>query len=113
MKHRSKEAWLELIKLQSQSQLSVLEFCRQQNISSSCFYKHKSDNKERLSGRAAFKTQETQTSSSKNTFVKAECSQHVLSTDASIIQVQYGDSQITLPVSTQPIWLADFVKALT
>ena len=37
-KYRTAEQWLELFKLFEQSNLNITDFCRQHNLSSSCFY---------------------------------------------------------------------------
>lgn len=98
MKQRTQQAWKQLIKQQSDGNLSILDFCKQQKISTSCFYKHKAINQAKAEPKA-------------NSFVKVE---RPLQTTTKLepIKLQHGKTRIHLPASIQPIWLADFIKAL-
>ena len=98
MKQRSHQAWQDLVKLQAEGQLSILEFCKQQKISTSCFYKHK----------AIYRAQPPSTTKS---FIKAE---FALQNNAKVepIRIQHGKTRIHLPTSVQSLWLAELIKAL-
>ena len=99
MKQRSRQDWQQLIKQQPDSNLSILNFCKQQNISASCFYKHKASNRIKPEPQAS-------------TFIKVEVpSQKTTKPEA--IKLQHGKTRIHLPATVQPLWLADFVKALS
>jgi len=98
MKQKTQQAWQELIKLQLGSDLSILDFCKKQEISTSCFYKHK-----------AIKKAKSGTQS--NAFIKVEAPQQTTA-KREPIKLQHGRTRIHLPTSVQPIWLANFVKAL-
>ena len=98
MKQRTQQAWQELIKLQLSGDLSILNFCKKHEISTSCFYKHK-----------AIKNAKAGTQS--NPFIKVEAPRQTTQ-KLEPIKLQYGKTRIHLPTTIQPSWLADFVKAL-
>ena len=98
MKHKTQQHWQDLIKQQADSHLSVLEFCKQHQISTSHFYKHKAANK-------------VASRSQKNAFVKAERTQSSIPKQETIT-LQLGQAQLYFPLNIQPSWLADFVRAL-
>lgn len=91
--------WQSFIQQQKESHFSISEFCQQHKISVSCFYKHK----------AQLKNLDKKQSS----FIKVKSavipSQKSLS---NIIKIQYGKTRLHLPTNIQPIWLAEFIKAL-
>lgn len=99
MKKRTQQAWQDLIKRQSQSGLSISDFCKQQKVSTSCFYKHKAILKIEPAPQA-------------NAFIKAEQPRQS-SVKIEPIKVQYDKTQIHLPITIQAIWFAEFIKALT
>ncbi|MDQ7048285.1 MAG: hypothetical protein Q9M92_02000 [Enterobacterales bacterium] len=97
MKYRTKTDWLALIEKQLQSGLSVSEFCRQEGLGRTYFQKKLND------FRAGKET-------SSPVFIKAQPIKPRNSDR--MIQIQYHHSQIALPTSLPPSWLADFVRAL-
>ncbi len=97
MKQRTQQAWQKLIKQQADGDLSILDFCKQQSISTSGFYKHKANNK-------------TKAKPQENPFIKVERKQPTIKSEP--IKLQYGQTRIHLPATIQSTWLADFVKAL-
>ena len=98
MKQRSHQAWQDLVKQQSEGQLSILEFCKQQKISTSCFYKHKAINR-------------AQSPSPTKSFIKARRPQQN-STKVGAIEILHGKTQIHVPANIQSVWLAELIRAL-
>ncbi len=84
MKKRTQQAWQDLIKRQSQSGLSISDFCKQQKVSTSCFYKHKAILKVEAVPQA-------------NAFIKAERPRQS-SVIIEPIKIQHGKTQIHLPI---------------
>ena len=98
MKRQSRQDWQKLIQQQSEGDLSIVDFCKLQKISTSCFYKHKAMHK-------------LQPSVSISPFIKAKRS--IVSSENPIpIKIQHGKICIHLPTTIHSIWLADFIKAL-
>ena len=91
--------WQSFIQQQNQSSLNILEFCQQHKISVSCFYKHKAQLKK---------------ADKKNSpFIKMKSSVVGIQQPTSeIIKIQHEKTRLHLPMNIQPIWLAEFVKAL-
>ncbi len=98
MKKTTQQTWQDLIKRQSQGDLSISDFCKQQKISTSCFYKYK----------AIFKVKSAPQA---NAFIKAERLRQS-SVKIEPIKVQHGKTQIHLPITILPTWFAEFIKAL-
>ncbi|MDQ7049364.1 MAG: hypothetical protein Q9M92_07375 [Enterobacterales bacterium] len=97
MKYRTKTHWLALIEKQSQSGLSVSEFCRQEGLGRTYFQKKLNDFR---SGKET----------ASRVFIKA---QPIKPRNSDLmIQIQYHHTQIALPTALSPRWLADFVRAL-
>lgn len=95
MKRRTHQEWRELFEQQIQSSLSIAEFCQQQNIGQSYFYKRKSEL--------------GTTVSTSSVFIKAQTpnvSRH------SSLAIHYGLITISLPCDIAPLKLAELVKAL-
>jgi transposase-like protein len=99
MKRRSKEDWRELIKQQVSSGLSVADFCQQHDLGQTYFYKRKSELNQSTEARE------------KTAFIKVG-KKTLNSAQSAIIKMQYQRTQISLPVSISPLWLAEFIKAL-
>lgn len=92
----SKQQWLDFLSEQKQSGLTVAAFCRDKNINAKNFYNHS------LKARRA--------SSKTPPFVKAQ-----LSPDRPVatgITLQHGKTQINLPASVSPQWLAQLLATL-
>lgn len=100
MKRRTKNDWRELIKQQAASGLSVAEFCKQQTLGQTYFYKRKSD------------LNKPPKAHQKSGFIKVSNPLSNISTSPAI-KVQYQQSQISLPESVSSLWLAEFIKALS
>lgn len=99
MTKRTKDDWRELIEQQIASNLSVAEFCKQHSLAQTYFYKRKSDLK-----KLAKKPQAS-------SFIKV--SKPLVNDYQNVsIKVQHKQSQLSLPVSVSPSWLAEFIKAL-
>ena len=95
MKRRAQQEWRELFEQQSQSGLSIPEFCQQQDIGLSYFYKRKS---------------ELGTSvSTASTFIKVQTPNVIRH---STFTLHYGPITISLPCDIAPLKLAELVKAL-
>lgn len=97
MTQRSQADWLTLIEKQAESGLSVTEFCKQQNIGATYFYKRRGDLKP--------------TSADKQTpkFIKAKTP---LSSN-NTIKILHHETRLSLPLQVSPTWIAQLVKALT
>lgn len=97
MKQRmAKEQWLELLAEQERSGLSIAAFCRSKNIVAKSFYNH--CRKARL---AAEKPQ---------AFVRAQLVKNAPAPAG--ITLNHGKTQLTLPASVSPKWLASLLLAL-
>ncbi len=101
------QQWQDLLEQQAISGLSGAAFCRQQQIDVSQFYYHKAQRHKAATvnnGVSAFlRAQVTHHSASPN---KVDDSRHAL-------RLQYGSSELILPVSTSPGWIAELMVALT
>lgn len=100
MKRRTLEQSFALIQQQLAGDLSIAEFCKQNNISKTWFYKFKKNHPVATDNKA------------QSRFVKVERSPTIRMT-ADMINIQYQQIQIKLPLLTNQIWLAEFVKALS
>lgn len=97
MKQRiPKERWLELLAEHEQSGLSVAAFCRSKDIIAKSFYNH--------SRKARFAAENPQA------FVRAQLVKNAPAPAG--ITLNHGKTQLTLPVSVSPTWLASLVQAL-
>ncbi|WP_435274558.1 IS66 family insertion sequence element accessory protein TnpA [Psychrobium sp. nBUS_13] len=95
-KHRSLEQWQDIINLHQSSGLSVSDFCRDNNISTTAFYA----TKKKL-------TEET------SSFVKACVTQPLkINTEIAPIVLTVGLAKVCLPQSTSPMYLAQLLKGL-
>jgi len=100
MVRRTKDDWRQLIEQQAKSQLSIAEFCRQHDIARPYFQKKKKD----LSPQSLVPQS--------HGFIKLEASTAPLLQTTSI-EVSYQQAHIRLPRELSPLWLAEFVKALS
>ena len=99
MTRRTKDDWRKLIEQQSQSDLSVADFCKQHQLGQTYFYKRKSDLRKRSAKTHPSKFIRAQPSKS-NTIHRTS------------IKLQYQQTELSLPLSLSPTWLAELVKAL-
>ena len=95
MKRRTPQEWRELFEQQSQSGLSTAEFCQQQDIGQSYFYKRKSELGTSVLTASAFIKAQTPNVIRDSTFT-----------------LHYGLITISLPCDIAPLKLAELVKAL-
>jgi len=102
---RTPQQWLALVQTQSESHLSVKQFCLEQGISTSNFYKNK----------AAFKPETSITT----TTVSSPFSQVYLAepdkrntTPLKNIKLNIGNVELTFNGKTEVSWLVDFVGQL-
>jgi hypothetical protein len=96
MKQETLDRWQSIIDKQSNSGLSITDYCKRRNLSQTCFYKYKSALKNQLP-------------KSEPVFIKA---QPAMNHQAQAIRIEFNNTSINLPQSTQPDWLASFIKAL-
>ena len=100
-KHRSEAQWLELINAFEQSGQRPADFCAEQNVSSAYFSQRR---------RALRNLDEP-------TFVevKAQAAHTFLSPHSvsSALTLRYQQTELTLPLSVEPRWLAGLIKALS
>ena len=99
-KHRSKAEWQSLIEQQASSGLNGVAFCALHGLSRKSFYRH----------RKVLGDKSTDLVSSPFIKVKAD-SVHALPLQPVAI-LHYRDSQLQLPVNTDPTWIAELIRAL-
>lgn len=97
MGRRSSQEWQDIIEQQGSSGLSVVDFCKQQNLNCKYFHARK---------RSLLKRQQCKLTQS---FVKVSKPL----TNGAMMSLQFGDATLSLPVSTEPEWLAQVIKALS
>ena len=96
---RTKQQWLELIQAQQASDLSIIDFCREKDLPLNNFYARRSD---------WLKSQRTETNIKSSAFSKvtvAEKSER--STTA--ITLSIGKATLSIPSSTDVVWLAKLI----
>lgn len=97
MKQRTtKQQWLELLDEQEKSELSIAAFCRGKGINPKNFYNH---------ARKA-----RQSAPNTPAFVRAQLATNIPS--PAEITLRHGKTQLTLPASVSPQWLARLILAL-
>lgn len=99
---RSQQEWRQLFKLQQQSGLSAVEFCRQQHINIQTFYARRSDIRLQHSQNKFFQVKRDVTTVESLKFTATEQ-----------ITLDYGVVQLSLPITVQPHWVAALLKALS
>ena len=100
MQPATQQKWLTIVEQQKQSDLTILQFCRQINISPSTFYQRK---------------RELATLSQPSApFIKAQITQTVeVETQLEPICLTLGKANLTLPLQTTPQYLAALINELT
>ena len=96
-KQKSTEQWHQLIEQQAESELSVVEFCQQHGINNKTFYNQ----------RAKVRAEQTPSQ-----FVAAKPSVQSSSAELGVMTLSIAQTKLTLPTTTDPIWLAQLIKAL-
>lgn len=97
MARRSSQEWQTIIEQQEASGLPVVEFCKQRQVDSKYFHARK---------RSLLKRQQRKAASP---FVKI--SKPV--SNGTMMLLQLGDVTLSIPVNTEPNWLAQLLKALS
>lgn len=95
MKRKKLTDWQQLIEQQQTSGLSIVAFCKQQQLTTSSFYKYRA----RL---------QDKTPKPKLVKVAIGNTNQMLGT----ITLNHHNTQLTLPSCCEPQWLADLMKAL-
>lgn len=104
MKRRTLDDWRQLIELQQQSNLTIVDFCKQNKLTLSSFYKFR----QRLFGKRSEPTF-IKADVAATRFSRAKISSH---SENDGLKLTQGNTQILLPLSTEPEWLASLLKAL-
>lgn len=89
--------WRALIQQQFEGDITIAQFCKEKQISPTCFYKYKHLLKESKT-------------SNKSTFVKVQPQK--VDTSNGMIKIQYHDTRLNLPITIAPEWIANLLKAL-
>ncbi|SIS93836.1 IS66 family insertion sequence element accessory protein TnpA [Neptunomonas antarctica] len=97
---RNKQQWQDLLDQQAISELSGAEFCRQQQIDVSQFYYHKAQRHKAMS-----------VDDGAPAFLHAQVTQHHTPSHHAL-RLQHGSSELILPISTSPGWVAELMTAL-
>ena len=100
-KHRSKSEWQELIEQQASSDLNAAAFCLANGLSSKTFYRHR----KLLAGQST-----DLTSGPFITVQKKIVKPLSPSTDFTL---SYREIRLHLTTSTDPVWVAELIRALT
>lgn len=98
MRTETLEKWQALIQQQTMSVLPITRFCKEKQISPTCFYKYKSLLKSNSQA------------SIKKSFIKVQPPKTSNTIDA--IKIQYQEITLSLPSNLKPVWIADLLKAL-
>ncbi len=96
---RTEHQWLTLFKTQSDSNLSVKNFCVEQCISTSCFYKHKA-------------TLLTQQAIQPSPFYQVQLIEPNAAVSSQTINLYLGKVSMELDAATDTRWLASLVAQL-
>ncbi len=99
MKRRTQTDWRALIEQQAKSHLSIAEFCQQNNLGLTYFYKRKSDLKQ-LSG-----------VKSSSSFIKVNRAKPTGAPNE-LIKILHHKTRLSVPVNVSPTWLAQLIKSL-
>jgi putative transposase len=100
MNKPNKQQWLAFIDEQKQSDLSITEFCRNKNISADNFYYHRGQ----LLKKMKFDS---------SPFIKASVTKNASSIKPpSCLILNVGRSQLQLPETISPQWLAALIASL-
>ena len=95
---RTKQQWLELIQAQQSSDLSIIDFCREQNLPLNNFYARRSD---------WLKSQRIETNI-KSSFSKVTVAEKP-ERSTTAITLSIGKATLSIPSSTDVVWLAKLI----
>jgi len=100
-KHRSTAEWRNLVDQQARSGLNGVAFCKQHGLSRKTFYRHRKLLVEKAADTVA------------GQFIKVqpEPIQTIALQPKTVLQ--YQDSRLQLPAGTDPLWVAELMKALS
>lgn len=99
MQLATQKKWSAIVKEQQLSQLSVTQFCRQQNISPSVFYQRK--------------RQLTNQCHSQSTFIKAVVTEQLeIQQVSEPLILTVGQTRLSLPSQTSPEYLSQLIKGI-
>ncbi len=93
---RTKQQWLELIQTQQTSDLSIVDFCRERNLPLKSFYARRSN---------LLKPKHVE-SSAFSKVVVAETSK----SSTTAITLNIGKATLSIPSSTDVVWLAKLIE---
>jgi len=96
---RTKQQWLELIQAQQTSDLSIIDFCREQDLPLNNFYARRSD---------WLKSNRTETNISSSAFSKVTVTETAKSSTTAIT-LNIGKATLSVPSSTDVTWLAKLI----
>ena len=97
---RSQSEWQSLLKVQRESQLSVADFCRQQELDAKYFSKRK----------RAFEIQATKSPQSR--FIKIQPSPPSQVSNPGLV-LHHQNTRLVFQVDVEAHWVADLMKALS
>ncbi|MGC0118544.1 IS66 family insertion sequence element accessory protein TnpA [Pseudoalteromonas piscicida] len=98
-KHKTAEQWIQLIEQQELSGLSVSDFCTQHDLSIKSFYNRRSKIRKQTLPQS--------------TFVAAKPATPGSVSPSELLQLKHGQSTVLLPSTTDTLWLAALLKALS
>ncbi|ASD67296.1 IS66 family insertion sequence element accessory protein TnpA [Pseudoalteromonas piscicida] len=98
-KHKTAQQWLQLFEQQELSGLSVSDFCTQHNLSIKSFYNRRSKIRKQTPPQSSF--------------VAAKPAAPESVSPPELLQLKHGQSTVLLPSTTDTLWLAALLKALS
>ncbi|WP_462153426.1 IS66 family insertion sequence element accessory protein TnpA [Pseudoalteromonas piscicida] len=101
-KHKTAQQWFTLIEQQALSGLSVTDFCQQHKLSTKSFYYHRAKHHKK---KAPQKSQ--------SSFVTAQPAVPAPASQPPLFQLKHGQSTVLLPSTTDTLWLAALLRALS
>jgi len=100
-KHRSDAEWQDIIERQEQSGLTGVAFCLQEGIYAKTFYRQR-----KLLRRKGLVVETKQ-------FIQVQAKPVPAMPIQPVMVLQYQDSRLQMPAGTEPLWLAQLMKALS
>ncbi|MBL4880066.1 MAG: hypothetical protein JKX82_02795 [Oleispira sp.] len=97
---RTKQQWLELIQAQQTSDLSIIDFCREQDLPLNNFYARRSD---------WLKSKRTETNINSSAFSKVTVAEKS-KFPTTAITLNIGKATLSIPSSTDVAWLAKLIE---
>ena len=108
---RTKQQWRDLIQAQSDSHLSIKQFCFEQNIKPSSFYKYKSTLKPNVS--STFTLDSKKSPTERSPFSQVISTQPANKSTPHEIKLNVGVVELTLDSNTDTSWLANLIGRLS